>query len=139
MQTHERNEGERERKRKAVSRDKRRALAPTRTETLCNKRFRSHSKREWVYGRHYIRKFLSVTVAGGGTGKTALTMAEAVAMATGRNLLGVETEKRRVWVGIWKTRSRNCTADLQPSCCITALTRRNTRSLYSLTVAAMID
>ena len=60
--------------------------------------FAAIPKREWVYGRHYIRKFLSVTVAGGGTGKTALTMAEAVAMATGRNLLGVETEKRRVWV-----------------------------------------
>ena len=60
--------------------------------------FASIPKREWVYGRHYIRKFLSVTVAGGGTGKTALTMAEAVAMATGRPLLGVETEKRRVWI-----------------------------------------
>jgi len=54
--------------------------------------------REWVYGRHYIRKFLSVTVAPGGTGKTAITLAEAVAMATGRSIMGVETEPRRVWV-----------------------------------------
>ena len=54
--------------------------------------------RQWVYGRHYIRKFLSVTVAPGGTGKTAITLAEAVAMATGRSIMGIETPKRRVWV-----------------------------------------
>jgi hypothetical protein len=55
-------------------------------------------KREWVYGRHYIRKFLSVTVAAGGTGKTALTLTEAMAMASGIPLLGIETPKRKVWV-----------------------------------------
>ena len=54
--------------------------------------------RDWVYGRHLIRKFISVTVAAGGTGKTALTLAEAMAMATGRPLLGQETKKLRVWV-----------------------------------------
>jgi hypothetical protein len=54
--------------------------------------------RDWVYGRHYIRSFLSVTVAAGGTGKTAVTLAEAMAMATGRDLLGQETERQRVWV-----------------------------------------
>ena len=54
--------------------------------------------RQWVYGRHFIRKFLSVTVAPGGTGKTAITLAEAVAMATGRAIMGIETPKRRVWV-----------------------------------------
>ena len=54
--------------------------------------------RDWIYGRHYIRNFLSVTVAAGGTGKTALTLAEAMAMATGRDLLGQETERQRVWV-----------------------------------------
>ena len=60
--------------------------------------FSAIPKREWVYGNHFIRKFISVTVAGGGTGKTALTLCEAVAMASGRNLLGIETEKRKVWV-----------------------------------------
>jgi hypothetical protein len=55
-------------------------------------------KREWVYGRHYIRKYLSVTVAPGGAGKTAITIAEAVAMATGKPILGVETTPRKVWV-----------------------------------------
>ena len=55
--------------------------------------------REWVYGTHYIRRYLSLTVAAGGTGKTALTTCEAVAMASGKPLLGVEVdEPRRVWV-----------------------------------------
>ena len=54
--------------------------------------------RQWIYGRHYIRKFLSVTVAAGGSGKTALTLCEAMAMACGKPLLGTETEQRRVWV-----------------------------------------
>lgn len=60
--------------------------------------FAAIPKRQWIYGRHYIRKFLSVTVAAGGSGKTALTLCEAMAMASGKNLLGTETEKRRVWV-----------------------------------------
>jgi len=54
--------------------------------------------RQWVYGRHYIRRFLSVTVAAGGSGKTALTLTEAIAMATGKDILGTETLPRRVWV-----------------------------------------
>jgi hypothetical protein len=44
--------------------------------------------RSWLYGYHYIRKFLSMTVAPGGLGKSSLVLAEALAMATGRNLLG---------------------------------------------------
>ena len=44
--------------------------------------------REWLYGRDLIRKFVTVTVAAGGTGKTLLTIVEALAMASGRNLIG---------------------------------------------------
>ena len=99
MQTHERNEGVREKeKEKQLVEIKEELSHRLEPKPFAIKDFAAIPKREWVYGRHYIRKFLSVTVAGGGTGKTALTMAEAVAMATGRNLLGVETEKRRVWV-----------------------------------------
>jgi hypothetical protein len=29
-------------------------------------------RREWLYGRHYIRKYLSTTIAPGGVGKSAL-------------------------------------------------------------------
>ncbi len=45
--------------------------------------------RRWLYGKHYIRKFLSTTAAPGGLGKSSLTLVEAVAMATGKDLLGV--------------------------------------------------
>ena len=50
--------------------------------------------REWLYGRHYIRHFVSTTIAPGGVGKSALAITEALAMATGRPLLGVQPLKR---------------------------------------------
>lgn len=43
--------------------------------------------RKWLYGRHVIGGHISMVVAPGGSGKTALLMAEALAMATGRELL----------------------------------------------------
>ncbi len=57
-------------------------------------------RRQWLYGYHLIRKFLSATVAPGGVGKTSLILAEAIAMASGRNLLGVPVRggPLRVWV-----------------------------------------
>lgn len=54
--------------------------------------------REWIYGRHLIRRFLSTTVALGASGKSSLVLVEAIAMATGRALLGVKPpEAMRVW------------------------------------------
>ena len=54
--------------------------------------------REWLYGKHYIRKAATLTSARGGTGKTALALCEALAMCTGRNLLGEQPKERyRVW------------------------------------------
>src|SRR5262249_25706438 len=54
--------------------------------------------REWLYGRHYQRNTVGVTVAPGGFGKTTLCMVEAVAMATARNLLGEQpSERLRIW------------------------------------------
>ena len=56
-------------------------------------------RRQWVYGRHMIRRFLSTTVAPGAVGKSSLTMVEAIAMATGKPLLGIHpTGKFRVWI-----------------------------------------
>lgn len=56
-------------------------------------------RREWLYGRDLIRRFLTVTVATGGTGKTLLAIVEALAMASGRNLVGNEpTGQLRVWL-----------------------------------------
>ena len=55
--------------------------------------------RAWVYPWHYIRKFVSVTIAPGGVGKSSLVIAEALAMITGRNLLGTKPkEAARVWL-----------------------------------------
>ena len=56
-------------------------------------------RRQWVYGHHLIRRFLSTTVAPGAVGKSSLTMVEAIAMATGRPLLGIHpTGKFKVWI-----------------------------------------
>ncbi|QDZ11831.1 AAA family ATPase [Devosia ginsengisoli] len=56
--------------------------------------------REWLYGRAIIRRYISMVVAPGGTGKSALTMVEAVAMATGKTLLPGDNpvSPLRVWL-----------------------------------------
>lgn len=54
--------------------------------------------RTFLYGRHAIRGFVSVTAAISGLGKTSLALAESMALGTGRNLLGVEpAERAPVW------------------------------------------
>ena len=45
-------------------------------------------RRQWLYGRHLIRGFVSTTIGIGGRGKTSLMIADALAMVTGRALLG---------------------------------------------------
>ena len=55
-------------------------------------------RRQFVYGRHYARKFLSVTAAQTKVGKSSLGLVEAVAMATGQNLLDIEPVRpMQVW------------------------------------------
>jgi hypothetical protein len=46
--------------------------------------------RLWLYGKHLLRRFVSVDVAAGGTGKSSVKIGEALAMASGRNLYGTE-------------------------------------------------
>lgn len=59
---------------------------------------RSIPRRQWLYGRHLMRRYVSMTVAPGGLGKSSLLMAEAVAMVSGRPLLGDRpSDKLRVW------------------------------------------
>lgn len=57
--------------------------------------------REWLYGDHLIRKFVSLTVSPGGLGKSSLALVEAICMASGRELLKDcevhEPEPLRVW------------------------------------------
>ena len=45
--------------------------------------------RRFLYGRTYLRKSVSATIAPGGVGKTALVIAECLAMVTGKSLLGI--------------------------------------------------
>lgn len=44
--------------------------------------------REWLYGNHMVRRFVSVLGAPGGTGKTAYVVAVAISVALGIDLLG---------------------------------------------------
>jgi AAA domain len=54
--------------------------------------------RRWIYGKHYIRQYLTETVAPGGYGKSTLAITEARAIATGHALLGVlPDEPTNVW------------------------------------------
>lgn len=56
--------------------------------------------REWVYGRSIQRGHVRAILAPGAAGKTILSVGEALAMATGRNLLGQEVAggPKRVWL-----------------------------------------
>lgn len=58
--------------------------------------------RDWLYDLHYIRKFVVADIAPGGTIKTSNALVEAIAMATGIDLLNVgdarmPTRALKVW------------------------------------------
>ena len=56
-------------------------------------------KRRWVYGKHYIRGYVSVLASMGGVGKTSMQGVEAIAIATGLPLLEEPIhETVNVWV-----------------------------------------
>ena len=57
--------------------------------------------REWLYGGHYIRQFITATVAPGGVGKSSLALVEALDMATGRGLLTGKPTGQRHRVIYW--------------------------------------
>lgn len=55
--------------------------------------------RRWIYGQHYVRGHVSVLASAGGVGKTSMQIAEALAIATGKPLLGEQViERCNVWV-----------------------------------------
>jgi hypothetical protein len=55
-------------------------------------------RRQWLYRPFYIRSYLSVLGAPSGTAKSSLVIAEALAMVTGKPLLGIKPpEPLRVW------------------------------------------
>jgi hypothetical protein len=49
---------------------------------------------DFIYGRHLLRGTVSVTAASGETGKTTKSVAEALAMTTGKPLLGVAVARQ---------------------------------------------
>lgn len=56
-------------------------------------------RREWLYDRHLIRRFVSATFSPGGVGKTIQAIVEALAMVTGRPLLGAApAQPLSVWL-----------------------------------------
>lgn len=56
-------------------------------------------RRQFAFGTHYIRKYVSVTVSPGGIGKTSNSIAEALAMASGKPLNGTKPPQRlKVWL-----------------------------------------
>lgn len=57
-------------------------------------------RRQWLYGGRLIRKFVSATFAPGGVGKSALCLAEAMAMASGKPLLKIPP-RCRLKVAYW--------------------------------------
>jgi len=61
---------------------------------------REMPQRPWVYGRQILRGSLSVIVAPGAVGKTALMVGVSLALVTGRSLLGktVWDGPKRVWL-----------------------------------------
>jgi hypothetical protein len=56
--------------------------------------------RRWLYGHSFIREHITVIAAAGGTGKSSKAMVDALAMASGHELLGtpVYDGPHRVWV-----------------------------------------
>jgi hypothetical protein len=61
---------------------------------------RTIEPRRWLYGKHLLRKFLSVDVAAGGIGKSSVKVVEALAMTSGRELLRKDVPEGplRVWL-----------------------------------------
>jgi AAA domain/Bifunctional DNA primase/polymerase, N-terminal len=57
-------------------------------------------ERRWLYGKHYIRRYVSCTIGAPGAGKSILALTEACAMCSGEPLLGVYPAGR-LKVGYW--------------------------------------
>jgi hypothetical protein len=57
--------------------------------------------RPFIMGTHYIRRYVSATIAPGGLGKSALVTCEQLALVTGRMILGAapRTPKRSWYIG----------------------------------------
>ena len=62
--------------------------------------FETIPARQWLHARHYVRRYVVMTVAPGGYGKSSLLLCNAVEMATGVGLIGpnpIEPIKTVYW------------------------------------------
>ena len=57
--------------------------------------------RQWLHAGHYIRGYVSATVAPGGLGKSSLQLVETIGMGIGRDLLRGTTAKKKLKVWYW--------------------------------------
>jgi hypothetical protein len=63
---------------------------------------RTLPQREWLLGRHLIRRYTSATISPGGLGKSSIIIVDALALVTGRNLIGHQPHGRHrvmIWNG----------------------------------------
>lgn len=58
-------------------------------------------KRQWLYGKHLLRRFVSLDVAAGGVGKSSLKIGEALSMATGRDFYDKGLPEGPLTVWLW--------------------------------------
>lgn len=74
--------------------------------------------RDWIYGRHIQRGHVRGLIAQGGAGKTILSVGEALAMVTGRNLLGHEVPggPKRVWLWNLEDSTEELSRIIQAAC-----------------------
>jgi AAA domain len=90
--------GPRRRSKQTAPRDNGEAPSPVNARHFVWRDPKTIPPRQWLYGQHYIRKFVSATIAAPGIGKSSLDLVELIAMASGRPLLGVPVPKQlRVW------------------------------------------
>jgi hypothetical protein len=62
---------------------------------------RTIKPRQWLHAKHYIRGFVSATIAPGGLGKSSLQLVETVGMTAGRDLLRGTAAKMPLKVWYW--------------------------------------
>jgi hypothetical protein len=68
-------------------------------KTFCLRPTHEIPPRQWLYGRQFIRGFLSLTVAPGGLGKSSMLIAECLSMVSSKPILGnVPARPLNVWV-----------------------------------------
>ena len=82
--------------------------------------------REWMYGRHYVRRYVSTTISPPGIGKTTLITEEGLAIASGKPLLGITpAERGRVWIWNGEDPIDECERRVAAACIHFGLTQQD--------------